>query len=45
MPAEEEKLVSAAGDALSASANTFNVLTNSDLQFPYIEDEDGKQWN
>lgn len=42
LPAEEEKLVSAAGDALSASANTFNVLTNSDLQFPYIEDEDGE---
>lgn len=41
LPAEEERLVSLAGDALGASSNTFNVLNNSDLEFPFVEDEDG----
>lgn len=37
-----EKIIAGASDALQASANTFNVLANSDLQLPFVEDEDGQ---
>lgn len=41
LPANEEKLVADAADALTSSETTFNVLTNSDMQYPYVENEDG----
>jgi oligoendopeptidase F len=37
-----EKIIASASDALQASANTFNVLANSDLQLPFVEDENGE---
>lgn len=42
LPAEQEKLVSNAADAMSSSENTFNVLTNSDMEYGYVQDEDGE---
>lgn len=42
LPAEEEKLVADAGDAMSSSESTFNVLTNSDMEYGYVQDEDGQ---
>lgn len=36
-----EKLLAQAGDALSASSNTFGVLNDADLEFPVVEDDDG----
>ncbi|WP_278750210.1 oligoendopeptidase F [Lactobacillus taiwanensis] len=41
LPANEEKIIAAAGDAMGTSANTFNVLTNSDMEFGYVQDENG----
>ena len=41
LPAEEEKIIADAGDALSTSENTFNVLTNSDMEYGYVQDDDG----
>ncbi|MBA1392370.1 oligoendopeptidase F [Lactobacillus sp. XV13L] len=40
--APEEKLVAAAGAALSASASTYNVLTNSDMEYGYVQNDDGE---
>jgi oligoendopeptidase F len=42
LPVKEEELLASASGALQASENTFNVLTNSDLAYPYVEDEDGE---
>lgn len=42
LSAKEEAVFSQASDALASSTNTFNVLSNSDLEFPYVEDEDGQ---
>lgn len=42
LPVKEEELLASANGALQASENTFNVLTNSDLTFPYVEDENGE---
>lgn len=42
LPANEEKIIADAGDAMGTSANTFNVLTNSDMEYGYVQDEDGK---
>ena len=42
LPASEEKIIAAAGDAMGTSANTFNVLTNSDMEYGYVQDEDGE---
>ncbi|WLT00155.1 oligoendopeptidase F [Lactobacillus helsingborgensis] len=42
LSAQEEKLVADAGDAMSASENTYNVLTNSDMEFGYTENDDGE---
>lgn len=42
LPANEEKIIADAGDAMSTSANTFNVLTNSDMEYGYVQDEDGE---
>lgn len=37
----EERLLAGAGDVLDASARTFGVLSNADLKFPVVQDEDG----
>lgn len=42
LPANEEKIIADAGDAMGTSANTFNVLTNSDMEYDYVQDEDGE---
>lgn len=42
LPANEEKIIAYAGDAMGTSANTFNVLTNSDMEYGYVQDEDGE---
>lgn len=42
LPANEEKVIADAGDAMGTSANTFNVLTNSDMEYGYVQDEDGE---
>lgn len=42
LPANEEKIIADAGDAMGTSANTFNVLTNSDMEYGYAQDEDGE---
>lgn len=36
-----EKLVTAATEVFGASRDTFNVLNNSDLEFPFVVNEDG----
>ncbi len=41
LPADQEKIAAAATSALDSSANTFNVLTNSDLAYPFVEDDQG----
>lgn len=38
----EEKLIAAAGDALENPENTYNVLTNSDLEYGYVQNDDGE---
>ena len=35
LPAEEEKIIADASDAMGVSENTFNVLTNSDMEYGY----------
>jgi len=42
LSADEEALLSAAEDALGASRATFNVLNNSDMEFGFVETEDGE---
>ena len=42
LSAKEEKLIADAGDALSASDNTYNVLTNSDMEYGYTQNDDGE---
>lgn len=42
LAASEEKIIAAARDAMGTSANTFNVLTNSDMEYGYVQDEDGE---
>lgn len=42
LPANEEKIIADAGDAMGTSANTFNVLTNSDMEYGYVQDENGE---
>ncbi|MFV0812333.1 oligoendopeptidase F [Lactobacillus gasseri] len=42
LPENEEKIIADAGDAMGTSANTFNVLTNSDMEYGYVQDEDGE---
>ncbi|MBA1392760.1 oligoendopeptidase F, partial [Lactobacillus sp. XV13L] len=39
-----EALISAAGDILNTASNVFNVLDNSDLQFPIVKDEKGQKY-
>jgi oligoendopeptidase F len=40
---EEEKILASVSDCLSAPRNMFNMLTNADLSFPVIKDEDGNE--
>ncbi|MFR4967279.1 MAG: oligoendopeptidase F [Lactobacillus kalixensis] len=42
LPAEQEKIIADASDALNVSASTFNVLTNSDMEYGYVQDENGE---
>lgn len=42
LSAQEEKIIADAGDALGTSENTFNVLTNSDMEYGYVETDDGE---
>lgn len=42
LSAQEEKIIADAGDALGTSENTFNVLTNSDMAYGYVETDDGE---
>lgn len=42
LSADQEKLVADASDALGVSANTFNVLTNSDMQYGFTQDDNGE---
>lgn len=42
LPAEQEEIFAAAQAALDSSANTFNVLTNSDMEYGYVQDEKGE---
>ena len=41
LPAEEEKIIADASDAMGVSENTFNVLTNSDMEYGYVQDDEG----
>lgn len=38
---EQEKIITMAGDALSASSNTFSMLNNADVKFDDIKDSNG----
>ncbi|WEV70704.1 oligoendopeptidase F [Lactobacillus sp. ESL0785] len=42
LSAQEEKLVADAGDAMGISENTFNVLTNSDMEYGYVQNDAGE---
>lgn len=42
LSAEEEKIIADAANAMESSENTFNVLTNSDLKYGYVQDENGE---
>ncbi|MDR1650607.1 MAG: oligoendopeptidase F [Synergistaceae bacterium] len=40
---EEEELLARAGDMASSPDETFSMLTNADMKFPSITDEDGRE--
>lgn len=40
---QEETLLSRAGDIFSASSQTYTFLTNADMRFPDVEDENGNK--
>lgn len=42
LPANEEELLAGAQEIFETGHNTFNVLTNSDLEYPFVEDENGE---
>ncbi|PPA72325.1 oligoendopeptidase F [Jeotgalibacillus proteolyticus] len=42
LSAKQEELLAEASEVLNTSSNTFSMLNNADLEFPVIEDEDGK---
>ncbi|MDQ0174639.1 oligoendopeptidase F [Bacillus chungangensis] len=42
LSAKEESLLAQSSDVLSASSNTFGILNNADLEFPYMKDENGE---
>lgn len=39
---DQEELIAQAEEVMKASENTYNVLSNSDLDFGYVQDEDGE---
>ncbi|MCT7683771.1 MAG: oligoendopeptidase F [Lactobacillus iners] len=41
LSSDQEKIIAAASDALNTSENTYNILNNSDMEYGYVEDEDG----
>ncbi|WP_125607981.1 oligoendopeptidase F [Lapidilactobacillus bayanensis] len=41
LDASTEALLSGASEVFEASSQTFSVLSDSDLEFPYVEDENG----
>lgn len=41
LDAQTEALLSGAAEVFDASSQTFSVLSDSDLEFPYVEDENG----
>lgn len=41
LSSDQEKIIAAASDALNTSENIYNILTNSDMEYGYVEDEDG----
>ncbi|MGB6178261.1 oligoendopeptidase F [Carnobacterium sp.] len=43
LTAEAESLLAGAREIFGASSKTFNVLNNADIQFPIINDKDGKE--
>lgn len=42
LDAQAEQIIAASGAALNSSSNTYNVLTNSDMEFGYTTDNDGE---
>ncbi|BDR61059.1 oligoendopeptidase F [Lactobacillus xylocopicola] len=42
LSAQEEKLIADAGEAMSSAENTYNVLTNSDMEYGYVQNDDGE---
>jgi oligoendopeptidase F len=43
LPAPEEALLARANDMASAAEDAFSALTNADMKFPFITDEDGRE--
>lgn len=43
LSAEVEKVLASASDCLNAPGNIFGMLTNADMVFPFIKDENGKE--
>ncbi|RIW35259.1 oligoendopeptidase F [Bacillus salacetis] len=43
LTAEQEALLAQASEVLGASANTFGMLNNADMEFPSIKDENGEE--
>ncbi|WP_042356467.1 oligoendopeptidase F [Bacillus rubiinfantis] len=43
LSAEQEALLAEAGEVMDASSNTFGMLNNADIQFPFIKDENGEE--
>ncbi|MDD3223724.1 MAG: oligoendopeptidase F [Clostridium sp.] len=39
----EEKILAAVSDCFEAPGNIFSMLSNADMKFPYIHDEDGNE--
>lgn len=42
LSAEEERIIADAKDALGTSENTYNVLTNSDMEYGYVQNDEGE---
>ncbi len=40
---EQEKILALAGEATSIPYNVFTIFTNADIQFPKVQDENGKE--
>ncbi|MEY8461843.1 oligoendopeptidase F [Streptococcus merionis] len=39
----EEAILAAASEVLSAGSETFSILNNADLEFPYVKNEEGEE--